>query len=59
MFLPEGLEDSPLKSCNKSKTKNIEMLNTFNFFTNGEKMKTKGLMFFVSFFSCDLQDFKS
>ncbi len=24
----------------------------------GEKLKTKGLMFFVSFFSCDLQDFK-
>ena len=23
-----------------------------------EKLKTKGLMFFVSFFSCDLQDFK-
>ena len=23
-----------------------------------EKMKTKGLMFFVSFFACDLQDFK-
>ena len=25
----------------------------------GEKLKTKGLMFFVSFFSCYLQDFKS
>ena len=25
---------------------------------NDEKLKTKGLMFFVSFFSCDLQDFK-
>ena len=24
----------------------------------GKKMKNKGLMFFVSFFSCDLQDFK-
>ena len=24
----------------------------------GEKLKTKSLMFFVSFFSCDLQDFK-
>ena len=24
----------------------------------GKKLKTKGLMFFVSFFSCDLQDFK-
>ena len=24
----------------------------------GEKLKTNGLMFFVSFFSCDLQDFK-
>ena len=24
----------------------------------GEKLKTKGLMFFVSFFSSDLQDFK-
>ena len=24
----------------------------------GEKLKTKGLMFFVSFFSFDLQDFK-
>ena len=24
----------------------------------GEKLKTKGLMFFVSSFSCDLQDFK-
>ena len=24
----------------------------------GEKLKNKGLMFFVSFFSCDLQDFK-
>ena len=23
-----------------------------------EKLKTKSLMFFVSFFSCDLQDFK-
>ena len=23
----------------------------------GEKLKTKGLMFFVSFFSCDMQDF--
>ena len=23
-----------------------------------EKLKTKGLMFFVPFFSCDLQDFK-
>ena len=23
-----------------------------------EKLKTKGLMFFVSFVSCDLQDFK-
>ena len=23
-----------------------------------EKLKTKGLMFFVSLFSCDLQDFK-
>ena len=23
-----------------------------------EKLKTKGLMFFVSFLSCDLQDFK-
>ena len=25
----------------------------------GEKLKTKGLMFFVTFFSCDLQDLKS
>ena len=25
---------------------------------SGEKLKTKGLMFFVSFFSCGLQDFK-
>ena len=25
---------------------------------NGEKLKTKGLMFFVSFFSCDLRDSK-
>jgi hypothetical protein len=24
----------------------------------GEKLKTKGLMFLVSFVSCDLQDFK-
>ena len=24
----------------------------------GEKLKTKSLMFFGSFFSCDLQDFK-
>ena len=24
----------------------------------GEMLKTKGLRFFVSFFSCDLQDFK-
>ena len=24
----------------------------------GEKLETKGLRFFVSFFSCDLQDFK-
>ena len=24
----------------------------------GEKLKTKGLMFFVLFFSCDLEDFK-
>ena len=24
----------------------------------GEKLKTKSLLFFVSFFSCDLQDFK-
>ena len=24
----------------------------------GEKLESKGLMFFVSFFSCDLQDFK-
>ena len=24
----------------------------------GEKLKTKGLMFFVSFLSCDLPDFK-
>ena len=24
----------------------------------GEKLKTKGLMFFVSFFACDLQYFK-
>ena len=25
--------------------------------STGEKLKTKGLVFFVSFFSCDLQDF--
>ena len=24
----------------------------------GKKLKTKGLMFFVSLFSCDLQDFE-
>ena len=24
----------------------------------GEKLKTKGLMFFVSFLKCDMQDFK-
>ena len=24
----------------------------------GEKLKTKGLMFFVLIFTCDLQDFK-
>ena len=26
--------------------------------SSGKKLKTKGLMFFVSFFSYDLQDFK-
>ena len=26
--------------------------------SNSEKLTTKDMMFFVSFFSCDLQDFK-
>ena len=29
-----------------------------NYISIGKKLKTKGLIFFVSFFSCDLQDFK-
>ena len=42
-----------LQTTWKNKTKNIKMIETIV-----EKLKTKSLMFFVSFFSCDLQDFK-
>ena len=42
-----------LQTTWKSKTKNHQ-----NNKSIGEKLKTKGLMFFASIFSCDLQDFK-
>ena len=41
-----------LQTTWKDKTKNIKMAKTI-----GEKLKTKGRMFFLSFFSNDLQDF--
>ena len=40
-----------LQTTWKNKTKNLKSI--------GEKLKTKGLMFFVSFLSCDLQNLKS
>mgnify|MGYP007086939919 CR=1 FL=1 len=38
----------------KKQNKNVKMLAR----SIDEKLKSKGLMFFVSFFSCDLRDFK-
>ena len=43
------------KHANHMKNQNKNHQNTKSI---GKKLKTKGLIFFVSFFSCDLQDFK-
>jgi hypothetical protein len=42
-----------LQITRKNKAKNIKMLSR----SFGEKVKSKGLMFFVSSFSIDVQDF--
>ena len=44
-----------LKSCKPHEKQNKEHQNVKSI---GEKPKTKGLMLFVLFVSCDLQDFK-
>ena len=44
-----------LKSCKAHEKQNKRHQNAKYI---AEKLKTKGLMFFISFFSCDLQDFK-
>ena len=44
-----------MKSCKPHEKTKQKLQNAKS---NDEKLKTKGLMFFVSFFSCDLQDFK-
>ena len=44
-----------MKSCKPHEEQNKKHQNDKSI---GEKLKTKGLMFFVSVFSCDLQDFK-
>ena len=45
-----------LKSCKPHKKKQKKKHQNARFID--EKLKTKSLMFFVTFFSCDLQDFK-
>ena len=45
MQSPEGLEDTPLKSCKPHEKQNKINQNTRSI---GEKLKTKSLMFFVS-----------
>ena len=52
-FVVHMLKFEILQTTWKKKAKNIKMLGSID-----EKLKTKSLMFFVSFFSCDLQDFK-
>ena len=52
-FAVHTLKFEILQTTQENKTKN-----TLNAKYIGEKLKTKGLIFFVSFFSCDLQDFK-
>ena len=55
MFIPNTrvLKFEILQPTWKNKTKYIKNARFID-----EKLKTKSLMFFVSFFSCDLQDFK-
>ena len=55
MWLPEGLENTPLKLCKQHEKTNKKHQNDKSI---GEKLKTKSLMFFASIYSCDLQDFK-
>ena len=53
-FVVHILKFEILQTTLINKTKSIKMLD----FLDSEKLKTNSLMFFVSFFSCDLQSFQ-
>ena len=53
MFRGSLIEIWNLANHMKKQNKNHQIAKSI-----GEKLKTKGLMFFVSFFLCDLRDFK-